>query len=221
MEKNIITVEDPVEFQFSIINQVQVNARAGLNFATVLRNILRQDPDVVMIGEIRDKETADLAIRAALTGHLVISTIHTNDSVSTVTRLIDMGIEPFMVSSSIMGILSQRLVRKLCPTCRRARTLSPEEMAEFATNVSVLASAKIYEPVGCDACGNFGYRGRLPIFELLVPQPTVRKAIAANKTVEELGEIVNASGFQSMRVDGLNRVFQGLTSLDEILKATL
>ncbi len=221
LDKNIITVEDPVELQFSIINQVQVNSKAGLTFASVLRNILRQDPDVIMIGEVRDKETADLAIRAALTGHMVISTIHTNDSISTVTRLIDMGVEPFLVSSSLMGIISQRLVRVLCPDCKQQRPITPDDMLIFK---SVHLDPKIqfiYEPQGCPKCHRSGFLGRMPIFELLVPNTALKKGISGEKTAEELLPVLQAAGFQPMRVDGLMRVIQGITSLDEILKVTI
>ncbi len=221
IERNIITVEDPVEFQFGIINQVQVNARAGLTFVGVLRNILRQDPDTIMVGEIRDKETAELAIRAALTGHLVISTIHTNDSLSTVTRLVDMGIEPFMVSSAITAVVSQRLVRTLCPTCRKPRTLNPGEINAICPAFGNLTDGTVFEAGSCDACFGYGYKGRQAIFELLTPTPQLRKAIAANKSPDELVQIQESMGFQSMRADGVGRVLKGQTSLDEVLKATV
>ncbi|MCM2282133.1 MAG: Flp pilus assembly complex ATPase component TadA [Bdellovibrionaceae bacterium] len=221
IEKNVITVEDPVEFQFPLINQVQVNSRAGLTFAGVLRNILRQDPDIIMLGEIRDKETADLAIRAALTGHLVISTIHTNDSVNTVTRLIDMGIEPFMVSSSLAGVISQRLVRTLCPDCKKPRQMAASELRAFLPPNKVTGDVTVYEPGGCSKCYGYGYRGRQPIFELLTPTVQLRRAISENKSPDELAAILANMGFESMRIDGIQRVLAGKTSLEEVLKATV
>ncbi|OFZ18242.1 MAG: hypothetical protein A2Z20_11955 [Bdellovibrionales bacterium RBG_16_40_8] len=221
IEKNIITVEDPVEYQLGIINQVQVNVKAGLTFANILRNILRQDPDIVMIGEMRDKETADLAIRAALTGHLVISTIHTNDSINTVTRLIDMGIEPFMVASSLAAVMSQRLVRVLCASCKKKNHIASTELVAISPAFANLQEAIIYEPVGCDQCYGYGYRGRQPIFELMVPTPQIRKAISLNKTTDELANMLSSGGFQTMRIDGIARVLAGVTSIDEIIKETI
>jgi type II secretory ATPase GspE/PulE/Tfp pilus assembly ATPase PilB-like protein len=190
-EKNIITIEDPVEYRLSGIRQTQVNPKVGLTFANGLRSILRQDPDVIMVGEIRDRETAEIAIHAALTGHLVFSTLHTNDAAGAVSRLIDMGIEPFLVSSSLLAILAQRLVRLVCKAC----------------------SAK-----GCKECMNTGYKGRLGIYELMMPDDKIRDMIAKKSAHEEIKKAAVALGMVSLRDDGIAKVSQGLTTQEEILK---
>jgi len=222
-ETNIITVEDPVEYQFDIINQVQIAPKAGLNFAELLRNILRQDPDVIMVGEIRDKETADTAIRAALTGHLVISTIHTNDSVSTVARLIDMGVEAFLIASSVLAVLSQRLVRLLCQDCRQEVTLTPEHLHKLPPGLvdPTWVGRTVYEPKGCDQCRNTGYRGRTAIAELFVPDDTIRHLITENASRAEILKHIATNGFKTMRQVSLEKVFSGSTSFDEIVRNTI
>jgi type IV pilus assembly protein PilB len=222
-ESNIITVEDPVEYQFDIINQVQINPKAGLNFADLLRNILRQDPDVIMVGEIRDKETADTAIRAALTGHLVISTIHTNDSVSTVHRLMDMGVEPFLIGSSVLAILSQRLVRLLCKFCRKEESITEEVLKALPPRLGHAdwIGRKWYKPVGCEECRNTGYRGRSAIAELFVPDEEMRKAITDQVSRTEIIRYIEKQGFQSMRQEAMSRVWSGDTSIDEIIRNTI
>ena len=201
--KNIITVEDPVEYRLEGVNQVQVNNKAGLTFASGLRSILRQDPDVVMIGEIRDVETAQIAVQASLTGHLVLATLHTNDSVSAVTRLIDMGIEPFLLSSSLIGIMAQRLVRKLCPSCRTEDTVTGK-----------------WRPVGCLACNRTGYQGRTGIYEIVTVDDEMRSLIHKSAGEGELRAAARANGFRSMREDGQRWIDAGITSQDEVVRAT-
>jgi type IV pilus assembly protein PilB len=220
IEKNIITVEDPIEFKFDVINQVQVNEKAGLSFAGLLRNILRQDPDIVMIGEVRDQETADLAIRAALTGHLVLSTIHTNDAVSTPTRLMDMGIEPFLLASGLSAVLAQRLVRMLCPHCRKKVPLSESDAKILGTKF-LIAGTPVFEPVGCEKCLHSGYQNRIALFELMRVDDFVRRAFIERKPESEILEHILNHGFISMRQDGVFKIVAGITSIEEVLKATL
>jgi general secretion pathway protein E len=200
---NVLTVEDPVEYELPGIGQTQVNPKIDLTFAKALRAILRQDPDVIMIGEIRDFETAQIAIQASLTGHLVLATLHTNDAPSAVTRLTDMGVEPFLLSSSLLGVLAQRLVRKLCPHCKRQD-----------------AAAGRYQPVGCSECGNTGYKGRTGVYELMVADDNVRSLIHARASEAQVREAAGKSGLRSMREDGERLVQQGITSLEEVLRVT-
>ncbi len=218
-DKNIITVENPVEYNFPLINQVQVNEKAGLTFAAGLRSILRQDPDVVMIGEIRDQESAEIAIRAALTGHLVLSTLHTNDAPSAVTRLIDMGVEPFLVASSLLGIMAQRLVRRICPVCKREMNLSAEEWQQMHLP-EVFHGKKFYKGKGCRECHGTGYQGRLGIHELLVVDNEIRRAIVKESGDDTIREIAVQHGMDTMRVDGLRKAALGLTTLEEVLRVT-
>jgi type II secretory ATPase GspE/PulE/Tfp pilus assembly ATPase PilB-like protein len=220
IEKNIITVEDPVEYKFDVINQVQVNEKAGLNFAGLLRNILRQDPDVLMIGEVRDQETADIAIRSALTGHLVLSTLHTNDAVSTPNRLIDMGVEPFLISSALVAVLAQRLVRVLCPHCRTKVELTDEDIRLLGTS-TLQAGMSVYGPVGCEKCLNSGYLNRVAIFELMVIDDQIRRMIIERKSEVDIAKHLAETGFISMRMDGIYKIAAGITSVEEVLKATL
>jgi general secretion pathway protein E len=200
---NIMTVEDPIEYDLPGIGQTQVNPRIDLTFARALRAILRQDPDVVMIGEIRDFETAQIAIQASLTGHLVLATLHTNDSPSAVTRLIDMGVEPFLLASSLLGVLAQRLVRRLCPACKRPA-----------------ADGKGYEPVGCEACNHTGYTGRTGVFELLVANDAIRAAVHERASEAELRRLAGQTGMRTMRDDGMRWVQAGETSLAELMRVT-
>jgi len=223
-ESNIITVEDPVEYQFDIINQVQIAPKAGLHFADLLRNILRQDPDVIMVGEIRDKETADTAIRAALTGHLVISTIHTNDSVSTVARLTDMGVESFLIASSVLAILSQRLVRLLCYHCKKEVEITEDSLKKLPPGMgnSQWIGKKVFESAGCNECRKTGYRGRTAIAELFVPDDEVRKLITENAPRGQILEYIRKNGgFKTMREESLEKVFSGETSFSEIFRNTI
>ena len=217
---NVITIEDPVEFEIDDVNQVQVNAKANVHFANTLRSVLRQDPDVIMVGEIRDKETAEIAIRSSLTGHLVISTIHTNNCAGTLTRLVDMGIEPFLVSSSLTGILSQRLVRKLCPHCKAPHAVTAEESELIGKDV-IPAGTQVFKAVGCAQCNNIGYRGRVGIFEFLELDDGVRKIVSAGDFDQAVRDYLAAKGFRSLRHDGGEKVVQGLTSIEEVLGETV
>lgn len=214
-KRNIITVEDPVEYQLKGIGQVHVNPKIGLTFAHGLRSILRQDPDVIMIGEIRDRETAEIAIQASLTGHLVLSTLHTNDTASAVTRLVDMGIEPFLVASSISGILAQRLVRVLCPHCRRAYKPGEDELKLFKT-----PPRELYSAVGCDKCFTTGYHGRIGIFEFLVPGAEMRPMILKNQDSDTIKRYALGRGMKTMMDDGIEKAALGITSLEEVLRVT-
>ncbi|MCU0927869.1 MAG: type II secretion system ATPase GspE [Burkholderiaceae bacterium] len=199
---NVLTVEDPIEYELPGIGQTQVNPRIELTFAKALRAILRQDPDVIMIGEIRDFETAQIAIQASLTGHLVLATLHTNDAPSAVTRLTDMGVEPFLLSSSLLGVLAQRLVRKLCPQCRRADAQGR------------------WHPVGCEACGHTGYKGRTGVYELMIADDAVRALIHNRAAESQLFVAAEAAGLRTMRDDGEGLVAEGVTSLEEVLRVT-
>jgi type II secretory ATPase GspE/PulE/Tfp pilus assembly ATPase PilB-like protein len=220
LETNIITVEDPVEYKFDVINQVQVNEKAGLGFTTILRNILRQDPDVLVIGEVRDRETADIAIRSALTGHLVVSTLHTNDSVSTPNRLIDMGVEPYLVSSAMSAVLAQRLVRVLCTACRRKTKLTHDEVRLLGTETLAPGSA-VYAPQGCEECLGTGYRNRIALFELMAFDGEIQRMIVERKSESEVARYLTSRGFATMRQDGICKIAAGLTSVEEVLRATI
>ncbi|MBI2399447.1 MAG: Flp pilus assembly complex ATPase component TadA [Deltaproteobacteria bacterium] len=213
--RNIITVEDPVEYQLKGIGQVHVNPKIGLTFAHGLRSILRQDPDVIMIGEIRDSETAEIAIQASLTGHLVLSTLHTNDTASAITRLVDMGIEPFLVASSLSGVLAQRLIRVLCPACKKPYEPTTEETRLFKTKPSMLYSA-----AGCEKCFSTGYYGRRGIFEFLVPGQEMRPMILKNQDGDTLKRHAVSKGMRTMMEDGLEKAAEGITSLEEVLRVT-
>jgi len=206
---NIMTVEDPVEYDIEGIGQTQVNAKIDMTFARALRAILRQDPDVVMIGEIRDLETAQIAVQASLTGHLVLATLHTNDAASAVTRLIDMGIEPFLLSSSLLGVLAQRLVRRLCPHCK-----------EPDPTVTASHNRQSYRAVGCDQCAHTGYVGRTGIYELLSVDDTLRRMIHNNATDNEIRKSAESNGMVPMRADGMRWVGTGVTSQEEVLRVT-
>jgi type IV pilus assembly protein PilB len=219
MDKNIITIEDPVEYELPLIRQTQVNLKAGISFATGLRSILRQDPNIIMVGEIRDKETADIAIQASLTGHLVFSTLHTNDAPSAVTRLIEMGIEPFLVSSSLIAILAQRLVRKICPACKEKYTPS----TDVIKNLSAQKDSKemqFYKGKGCDDCKNTGYQGRVAIYELLVMTEEIRKLVVKKSSADEIKKKAIEEGMRALREDGLDKIRQGITTVEEVLRVT-
>jgi type IV pilus assembly protein PilB len=213
---NIITVEDPVEYLMEGINQVSVNPKAGLTFASGLRAILRQDPDIVMIGEIRDSETAEIAVRAAITGHLVLSTIHTNDAASAVIRLADMGIEPYLVSTSIAGVISQRLVRKICPYCKEAYEASDYEKTLLGEDNS--KHITIYNGKGCALCGNSGYAGRQGVYEIMEITREHREYIVRNKTTDEIRDLSLKSGMKTIKMSCKNLVLKGITTLDELVK---
>lgn len=217
-DENVVTVEDPVEYQLKGVNQVQVNARAGLTFSAALRSILRQDPDVVLLGEIRDLETAEIAVQAAQTGHLVLSTLHTNDAVSTLNRLILMGVEPYMLASSLLCVLAQRLVRRLCSQCKQLG--APSE-----TSLRLLSLAGIHppdqgfwKPVGCDHCRHLGYKGRLGLFEVLMVTDRIRELLLTGARESELERVARIEGMKSLLEDGLEKCYQGQTSLEEVLR---
>ena len=213
---NITTLEDPIEYRLDNINQSQINVKAGLTFAKGLRAILRQDPDVIMVGEIRDRETAEIAIQAALTGHLVFSTIHTNDAPSSVTRLIDMGIEPFLVASALEGVLAQRLVRKLCPFCKKPTTPSEKILLWFGKPEK--RDVTFFEPVGCRECNRSGYKGRLGLYELLVPTESMRSKIISYDPDLSLKQEAVKAGMRSLLEDGYEKVARGLTSVEEVMR---
>jgi len=219
-EKNILTVEDPVEYILDGIGQIQVNPKIQLDFAKALRSFLRQDPDVIMVGEVRDEETARIAIQAALTGHLVFSTLHTNDSASALTRLIDMGIEPYLLTSSITAILAQRLVRRICPNCREIYDPTPFErklLEEYGKG----GNSVVYKGKGCPECLNTGYLGRIGIFELLTLNTKLRQMVQEKASSEEIKAEAVKDGMVTLRQDGINRVLVGGTSLSEILRVTI
>lgn len=216
MDVNIITVEDPVEANMEGINQVHVNAKAGLTFASALRSILRQDPDIIMIGEIRDGETADIAVKAAITGHLVVSTLHTNGTASTVTRLIDMGLEPYLIGDALVGVIAQRLVRRLCPECKRLVYASDEE--KRLLDVTSPGDLPIYEPVGCDACGGTGYMGRIGVYEIMPVTLELRGKISMGARANELKEQAISEGMCTLARGAAKLCIQGITSYKEALK---
>ncbi|MBV8658287.1 MAG: type II secretion system ATPase GspE [Burkholderiales bacterium] len=213
---NIMTVEDPIEYDLDGVGQTQVNARIDMTFARALRAILRQDPDVIMIGEIRDLETAQIAVQASLTGHLVLATVHTNDAPATVTRLVDMGVEPFLLASSVIGVLAQRLYRRLCPSCKQP--YMPDE-AETAA-LGLTAPRQLYRAVGCDACNHLGYKGRAGVYELLVVDDEVRRLIHDGASEAAIRDYGTKIGMHSLRSDGIAQVLEGKTTLEEILRVT-
>ncbi len=215
-DTNLITVEDPVEMEIEGMNQVQVNSEIGLTFAAVLRSILRQDPNVIMIGEIRDSETAQIAVRASITGHLVLSTIHTNNSLSTIERLLDMDVERYLLASALEGIISQKLARKLCDKCKRLRPTNNYEKNLFRTILGLEVS-KVYEPVGCPEC-SFGYKGRVALHEVLLINQDIRDAISNNVSKEDLRKLVYSKDVITMVQDGFYKVLAGFTTITEVLK---
>ncbi|MEN7972358.1 MAG: GspE/PulE family protein [Verrucomicrobiota bacterium] len=221
VDKRIMSAEDPIEYEMAGVNQVQMRPEIGLTFANTLRTFLRQDPDVIMVGEIRDKETAEISIRAALTGHLVFSTIHTNDSASTITRLLDMGIEPFLVASSVEGIVAQRLVRGLCKACRQPVEVDQDFLLEHNFPIERLANeGPIYEAVGCDECRGNGYKGRTGIFEILPVTDEIRPLVIAHASASAIKQAALEQGAKTLREDGWDKVLAGVTTIDEILRVT-
>ncbi|GAC1323664.1 MAG: hypothetical protein NVSMB13_03900 [Mycobacteriales bacterium] len=221
-EKNVITVEDPVEYRLPGINQVQTNIKAGLTFASALRSILRSDPDVVLIGEIRDHETAQIAIEASLTGHLVLSTLHTNDSPSAISRLIEMGIEPFLVGSALDCVLAQRLARRLCSKCKEAYTPTEEALrhARYPWMASEQAPT-LYRPVGCSTCAKTGYKGRLALHEVMPVTEEIERLAVERSSAEMIGRVAREQGMITLRMDGMAKVALGITSLEEILRVVV
>lgn len=220
IDRKILTVEDPVEYQIEGVNQIQTASKVGLDFANALRSILRQDPDVVMIGEIRDKETAGIAIQAALTGHIVLSTLHTNDAPSAITRLLDMGMEDYLLTSTVNAVMSQRLVRVLCPHCKQPHNMNPEELSNMG--VAHMAqqgqTVTVYVPAGCDECAHTGYRGRMGIHELLLMNDQVRHQVLQRASSEQIYRTAREYGMLSMFEDGFSKVLAGLTSTAEVLR---
>jgi len=214
VEKNIVTVEDPVEYVLEGINQAQVNVKAGATFATYLRSILRQDPDIIMVGEIRDLETAEIAVQAAITGHLVLSTLHTNDAPGALTRLVDMGVEPFMVASSVVGVVAQRLVRRLCPHCREPYQPTEAEKAFLGREVEV----PLYRGRGCRQCRNTGYRGRIAIHEVLWVSPRLQHLVLNKAPLEELRQAALEEGMVSLKEDAIGKILQGITAIPEVMR---
>lgn len=220
IDKRIITVEDPIEYELAGINQIQVRPEIDLTFAVGLRHILRQDPDVIMIGEIRDGETADIAIRAALTGHLVFSTLHTNDSAGAMTRLLDMGIEPFLVASSIEGIIAQRLVRRICPACREPIELDKNLLKRSGFPEDEIDDAVLYHGTGCEKCRKLGFRGRSAIFEILLMTDEVRKLVIERKDASSIKNLALTQGMRTLRDDGWRKMKEGITTLEEVLRVS-
>lgn len=220
-DKKIITVEDPVEYELPGINQVMVKTDIGMTFAAALRAMLRQAPNIIMIGEIRDAETANIAINASLTGHLVFSTLHTNDAPSAVARLADIGVKPFLIASAVRGVLAQRLVRKLCPICKTPSELTEKEMRALSLDASRMSEATIFGPVGCDKCRGGGYKGRMGIFELFLVDDEVRQMINTGLTTTQLRRRARELGMRTLREDGIRKVLAGLTSGSEVVHSTM
>jgi len=219
-DKKIITVEDPVEYQIQGINQIQVNTKVNLTFANGLRSILRQDPDVILVGEIRDRETADISIHASLTGHLVFSTLHTNDSASAITRLIDMEIEPFLVASSLMAVIAQRLLRFLCSACKEPYEPHDDELGRIGIRRNSLENGVLYRATGCEKCFNMGYSGRMAIFEMLVINDDIRNLTLSKVDSSQIKRKGLEHGMTTLRMDGADKIIRGLTSVDEVMRVT-
>jgi general secretion pathway protein E len=218
-ERKIITVEDPVEYQIPGINQIQVKPAIGMTFAGALRSIVRQDPDIIMVGEMRDLETASIAVQSALTGHLVLSTLHTNDAASGVTRLLDMGVEDYLLTSTINGILAQRLVRRLCPHCREEYQPLPEVIAKIRRSLGgTVETGHLYRAPGCERCNGTGYHGRLVITEVLRMSDAIRRAVLDHATATEILRIAIEEGMETMYQDGLRKSLDGRTTLEEVLR---
>jgi type IV pilus assembly protein PilB len=218
VEKNIVTIEDPVEYKLEGIRQIQVNPKVDLTFANGLRSILRQDPDVIMVGEIRDYEAAEIAIHAALTGHLVFSTLHTNDAPGAITRMVDMGVEPFLVSSSVIGILAQRLVRTICPECKEKYTPTKGELKDIG--LSEKEKIDFYRGKGCAKCMNTGYKGRIGIYELMIIDDKIRNLTTAKAPVDEIRKQSRSSGMVTLMENGIQKIKEGLTTVEEVLRVT-
>jgi general secretion pathway protein E len=220
-DRNVLTLEDPIEYDIEGISQTQINVKKGLTFASGLRNVLRQDPDIIMVGEIRDQETAVMAIQSALTGHLVFSTLHTNDAASAVTRLLDLGIEPYLVSSSVLAVLAQRLVRKVCSSCAVEKELTAEERETLGLTADVDATLRYRAGPGCPACRNTGYRGRVAICELLRVDDSIRRQIQSRASASEIRDAAVRSGMRLLRDDGIDKVLAGITTPSEVARVTV
>ncbi|UCH34230.1 MAG: Flp pilus assembly complex ATPase component TadA [Armatimonadota bacterium] len=218
VEKNIITIEDPVEYQLPGINQVHVNRKAGLTFANAMRHFLRQDPDIIMVGEIRDLETAEIAVQAALTGHLVLSTLHTNDAPSAVTRLVDMGVEPFLISASVAAVLAQRLARKICPNCKEQYRPPMEALTRVGFRVADAEDVVFYRGRGCEQCMHTGYYGRTGIFEMMLMNEEIQDLVVKRAPLSEVVEAAIANGMKTLRQDGFEKVVEGITTIEEVMR---
>jgi len=215
-DNNICTIEDPIEMVDERLNQMQVQQNIGVDFATGVRTLLRQDPDIIMIGEIRDFETADIAIQAALTGHLVLSSLHTNDAPSAITRLIDIGIQPFLINASVLGILAQRLIRTLCPHCKQAATLNKDAWIKLTAPPKLKVPNNCFKAVGCDECKQTGYLGRIGIYEIMPMNPELQKMISDNTNINSIRATALKQGMRSLRISGAQKIAEGLTTLEEI-----
>jgi general secretion pathway protein E len=219
-EKNVITIEDPIEYQLEGISQIQVASKKGMTFATSLRHVLRQDPDVIMIGEVRDVETARMAIQSSLTGHLVFSTLHTNDSAGAVSRLLDLGVEPYLVSSSLIAIIAQRLVRKVCPDCKKPFEPSSHELKELGLGKMENISGKFFVGTGCERCFQTGYRGRTGIYEMMLIDSEIQNLIYKQESAGTIKRFALNAGLQTLRMDGARKVLAGITTISEVLRVT-
>ena len=219
-EKNVITIEDPIEYQVEGISQIQVASKKGMTFATALRHVLRQDPDVIMVGEVRDIETARMAIQSSLTGHLVFSTLHTNDSAGAVSRLLDLGVEPYLVSSSLIAIIAQRLVRRVCPNCKKPAEPSPHELRELGLGETTGNEGTFFVGTGCEKCFQTGYRGRTGIYEIMMINEHVQNLIYKRETAGTIKRVALDAGLQTLRMDGARKVLGGVTTIAEVLRVT-
>jgi type II secretory ATPase GspE/PulE/Tfp pilus assembly ATPase PilB-like protein len=220
-EKNVITIEDPIEYQLEGISQIQVATKKGMTFATALRHVLRQDPDVIMIGEVRDVETARMAIQSSLTGHLVFSTLHTNDAAGAITRLLDLGVEPYLVSSSLIAVVAQRLVRRVCEDCRTEAEANPRDLRALGLDAShIEKGAKFYVGKGCDKCFHTGYRGRTGIYEVMLVADKVQDLIYKRESAGRIKKYALEVGMKTLRMDGARKVLQGITTVAEVLRVS-
>jgi general secretion pathway protein E len=217
-EKKVITIEDPIEYQFDGVNQIQVYPKIGLTFANGLRSILRHDPDIIMVGEIRDQETAEIAVHSALTGHLVFSTLHTNDASGAITRLLEMNIEPYLVTSCVEAVLAQRLVRTICLNCKEAYEISPVALAKIGKNGS--SPHMLYHGRGCDQCKHTGYKGRMGIYEMLIVDDSIRSLVLEHAPATAIADMAYQHGMRTLREDGWLKAVQGLTTIDEVVRVT-
>jgi type II secretory ATPase GspE/PulE/Tfp pilus assembly ATPase PilB-like protein len=218
LQHNITTIEDPVEYRLDGITQIAVNTAAGVTFASILRSVLRQDPDVLLVGEIRDKETAEIACQASLTGHFVFSTLHANDTVATITRMLDLGLDPMLIQTAVTAVLGQRLARKLCEQCKEAYPPPSDLLQRLGVKPGVIK--QIYREKGCESCGGSGYKGRLGLHELMVMNDDIRKLITAEPNMNDLKIAARKAGTRSLQTDGLMKVIKGLTSVNEIIRVT-
>jgi type IV pilus assembly protein PilB len=221
MEDKLITTEDPVEYQIDGIVQIPIDAEIGVTFAACLRAILRQDPDIILVGEIRDLETAQIAVQASLTGHMVFSTLHTNDAPSTVTRMKDMGVPTFLITATVEAILAQRLVRRVCSQCREEVAPSEDLLMDLGMKLEDMAGKKAFRGRGCDVCNNTGYKGRVGLFELMIMNDHLRDLVMQGSSIDELRKAAQSFGMVSLREAGMNFAFEGTTTLDEVVRETI